>query len=446
MTSWRVLSSGVLILIAFASARGQNYVLSETPQSGACFQIQLDMKLTGTIRVRNGDAWVSLPLRATATHAFPERVLEVGPQGLPQRTARHYTTAQASITRGNDHSERTLRDERRLVIVDHSREPFLVYSPSGPLTRQELELTSEHFDTLSVLGLLPGKGVAVGDTWKISNAVAQALCALEGLTAQDLSAKLVKVDNQVAQIAITGSVNGIDMGALVKLTVDATASFDLSQKHLTALTWKQKDERDQGPTSPASNLEATTTLERTAMELPTKLSDVALISVPDRGADVPAAMVLLTYHDPKDRFDLTYNRGWQVVGQTDEHLVLRLMDNGDLVAQATITPWPNAKAGSHVTPDVFRQQMESTPGWEDQSEQPDGGSARSDDNGNWIYHFSALGRMDGILVMQIFYLIASADGQQTVVAITMNQNQAEKLGSRDVTLVGGLHYPSTKAP
>ncbi len=445
MAAWRTLASGVFILIGAVSAQAQSYPLAETPRAGDCFRIQLDMQLTGEIRVRKEDSWVHMPLQAKATHVFPERILEMGPQGLPQRTARAYETAQATIHRGPDRSERSLRDSCRLIVVDHGREPFLVYCPSGPLTRAELELTSEHFDTLAVLGLLPGKSVAVGDTWKIANPITQALCGFEGLTSQDLTAKLIKVDNTIATFTVTGSASGIDLGAIVKQTVDATASFDLSAKQLTALTWKQKDERDQGPASPASTVQTTTTLRRAAIDLPPSLSDVALISVPEKGASVPAGMVRLFYADAKGRFDLTYNRAWQVVAQTDERLVLRLMDRGDLVAQATITPWPSAKAGEHMTIDAFRQEMGNTPGWQDESDQPDGGASRTDDRGYWNYHFSAVGRMDGVPVMQNFYLIAGPDGRQCVVAITLNKSQAEKLGSRDVTLVSGLHYP-TAAP
>ena len=444
MAGWRILISSVLVLVGVGGAQAQSYSLAETAKTATCFRMQLTMKLDGKIRVRKADSWVSLPLAASATHDFSERILEVSSNGLPQRAARYYVTAQASISRGGDHSDRTLRETRRLMIADHTRDPFLVYSPSGPLTRQELELTSEHFDTLSILGLLPGKEVAVGATWQVANPVAQALCGLEALTAQNLTGKLLKLNGQVAQIAVTGSVSGIDMGALVKLTIDATASFDVTQKHLTALTWKQQDDRDQGPTSPAATLTTSITLQRTAIDLPNALSDVALISVPDKGTEVPAAMVLLTYQDPKDRFGLMYQRGWHIVGQTGEHVVMRLMDHGDLVAQATFTPWPNAKNGAHMNPNEFRAQMASTPGWEDQSEQPDAGSSRMDDSGKWIYHYAAVGRMDGVPVMQIFYLVAGTDGQQTVIAVTLNQNQAEKLGSRDVALVGGLYYPAKK--
>ena len=145
-------------------------------------------------------------------------------------------------------------------MAQRPQDSLLCYSPQGPLTREELETVSEHFDTLALAGLLPGKEVAVGDTWKVGNQAAQALCLFEGLVENNLTGKLAEVKNGEAVISITGTARGIELGAQAKMTVTATAKFDLNRKRLTALEWKQKDDRDQGPASPASTAESTITL------------------------------------------------------------------------------------------------------------------------------------------------------------------------------------------
>src|SRR5262249_27244401 len=155
-------------------------------------------------------------------------------------------------------------------------------------TSEELSLTSEHFDTLALTGLLPGRAVAVGDTWKLTNSVVQALCSFEGLAEQHLNCKLEGVKDNLATVKIEGDVKGIDLGALVKLTIDATYRYDLTTKHLMELEWQQKDERDQGPASPAMSAQSTTTLKRQTISQPDSLNDVALVSVPE-GFTVPAA-------------------------------------------------------------------------------------------------------------------------------------------------------------
>jgi hypothetical protein len=437
MAAWRILGSLALVLTLARAAAAQPYALTETLKPGDCFRVHLDMNLSGELRVTKDGKQIPLPLRATAAHDFPERILIVGKNNLAQKAARSYETARAAITVDGERSERSLRAERQLMVIQREKDQALAYCPAGPLTREELELTGEHFDTLALTGLLPGKAVNVGDTWKISSAAAQALCNLEGLTSQDLVCKLESVQGQVAEISVRGTVNGIETGSLSKLTIQATCRYDLEAHHLVGVEWKQKDERGQGPASPASVVESTTTLKRTAIELPDGLNDVALVSVPEK-FEVSPPLLQLSYHDPKGRFDLVYDRKWLSVSQAGDHLVFRLMDDGEFVAQATLTPWTPAEAGKHLSPEEFGEAMAATPGWE-QEQVLEEGELRLENN-YWGYRIAATGKMDGLNVVQNFYILAAPSGAQAVVVFTMTQALAEKLGTRDLDLIRGIAF------
>jgi hypothetical protein len=441
MGTERILASVVLMLAVVHSAGAQTYELAEKPQAGDCYRIHLDMTVVGEMRVSKEGKPITLKLSATAVQDFPERVLAIDSHGAIQKSARIYETSKATITVGADQSKRVLREDRRLMVAQQNQGQTLVYSPGGPLTREELELTSEHIDTLLLPGLLPGKAVTIGESWKIPNDVTQALCNFEGLTNQDLTCKLEEVNDNKARVSLVGTTNGIDLGALVTLNVTGTYSFDLRTHRIVSLEWKQKDERGQGPASPATTVESLTLLTRTPIEQPANLSDVALISVPD-GLDPPAAMVQLTYHnDHKTRFDLLYARDWQIVGQMNDHIILRLMDRGDFVSQLTITPWDTARAGEHLSAEAFREAMAKTPGWQ-QEEVVQEGEVPAERAHYWIYRISAAGRMDGLKVVQTSYLIAGPGGEQLVLAFTMTPAQAEKLGARDLALVSGIEFPA----
>jgi hypothetical protein len=438
MRAWRVLGAVVFLLARAPAGRAETYNLAEAVKAGDCFQLQLEMKLTGELRVFKGGTTVPFKLEATCRHTFPERVLAVGTSGAVEKTARVYEAAQAVIKAGEDRSERTLRPERRLVVVQRHKDQTLAYSPAGTLTREELDLTGGHFDTLALAGVLPGKAVAVGDTWKVPSGVVQALCNFEGLTEQALTGKLEGAQDQVATFSLTGTAAGIDLGALVKLTIQATGRFDLKTGRLVALDWKQKDERDQGPISPATVVESTTTLSRKVIEQPASLSDVALVSVPPD--EVPGPMLQLDYRDPKGRFGLLHGREWHQVAATGEHVVLRLMDRGDFVAQVTLTPWTPAAKGKHLSPEEFKAAMNETSGWRPEKELQAGEVPSSD--GHWVYRYSVLGQLDGVAVLQNFYLVAGPGGEQVVLAFTMTPKQVDKLGARDLSLVGSLEVPA----
>jgi hypothetical protein len=437
MALWRTLATLVVFLIIAPLAWTQTVTLAEDVKAGDCFAVRLNMKLAGEILVNKDGKQVPIRLSTNAAHDFASRVLEVA-DGSAAKVAMVYDKAMADISVGGDKTERKLRPKKTLIVAQRSNDQPLVYSPAGPLTREELELVGEHFDTLALTGLLPGKAVAKGDTWKITNSVAQALCNFEGLTEQDLACKLVDFDAKTATVAMTGKAAGIDLGAQVKLTIEASYTFDLTGKRLVALAWNQKDEREQGPANPASKVAVETTVERKPIEQPKSLSDVALVSVPD-GFNPPKHLTHVEYRDPKDRFEIIFGREWQTVGQTDDHLILRLMERGDFVAQVTITPWTSVEKGKHLSPDEFKDAMASTPGWEP-AEELQAGEVPGGDN-KWAYRISAQGKMDEVTVVQNFYLVAGPNGEQTVLAFTMTPKQVERLGTRDLSLVGSLEYP-----
>jgi hypothetical protein len=443
MAGWRALAGMTVLLAMTPWAAAETYPLAETVKQGDCYRIHIEMTLSGELKVNRDGKPAPLKLTATASHEFPERVLNVGSGGLLEKTARAYETAKAAINVGDDRSERTLRPERTLQVAQRVKDQLLVYAPSGPLAREELELTSEHFDTLALLGLLPGKAVAVNDSWKIANPVAQALCNFEGLTSQDLVCKFEEVKDNVAHVSVTGTANGIELGAQIKVTVRATYRFDLGSKRFVGLEWEQKDDRDQGPASPASSVTATTKLTRTFIDPPDSLSDVALVPVPE-GFEVPPQMLHLDYRDPKGRFELAHGREWQQVSQTPEHLVMRLMEQGDFVAQVTVTPWTTAEKGKHMEPDDFKDAMARTPGWEPETELQAGEVPVPAGEGRWIYRVSALGKMDGTAVMQNFYLVAGPGGEQAVLLFTLTPKKAQKLGDRDLSLAGSVDFPSSR--
>ena len=439
MSAWRVLGTMGLLLAATPVSWAQTCTLKETPQAGECFKIQLDMKLSGEMRVRKDDKTVPIKLEASAVHEYPERILIVERDGTIEKTARLYETAKATISVGGERGERTLRAERRLFVAQRHKDQALVYSPSGPLTREELDLTATQFDSAAAPGVLPGKDVAVGDTWKVSSSVVQALCNFEGLTEHSLTGKLDAVTTDTATFSLSGTANGIDLGAIAKLKIEATGRFDLKTKRLVSLEWKQKDERDQGPVSPVTVVEATTTLKRQPIEQPAALADVALVSVPSDW-DAPAPMTQLDYREAQGRYSMLYPREWHITAQVKEQLIMRCMDRGDFVAQVTLTPWKKAEKGKHMTPDEFKQAMNDMAGWEPEKELQSGEVPAEN---RWIYRFSSSGLMDGIAAVQNCYLLATAEGEQMIVVFTMTPKQVDKLGARDLSLVGSVEIPAS---
>jgi hypothetical protein len=432
---WRTLV-GLAVLVS--SARGQKVALRETVKTDDCFRVTLAMKLKGEIRFERDGKKKVLPLQAEARHAFPERVLSVSADRLADRVVRRYSDAGADIKVDDHASKKSLREGRRLIVSQAEEGRSLCYSPAGVMTRSELELVSEHLDTLHLPGLLPGKDVAVGDAWAVPAPVVRALCHFDAVGDHAVKGKLESVRDGSASFRITGKAKGVELGALVKIEIDAVGTFDVKAGRLVKLEWKQKDEREQGPANPESKVETTTTLTRTPVERPEELSDAALKGLP-AGFKVPEYLTYLEFVHAKKVYDLTYPREWYTSTETANHLILRLIERSEFLAQATITPWTTMSPGKHLSPDEFATAMENAQGWKPEKDLQ--ANEVPGEKGQWIYRLSQQGKLDGVEVIQTCFLIAHEDGRQVVVVLQMSPKNAARIGTRDFTLAGSLTFP-----
>jgi hypothetical protein len=339
---------------------------------------------------------------------------------------------------GFDRTRNELSADRRLIVVRRASGPF---SPDGPLTREELELVAEHFDTLALGGLLPGRETKPGDTWVVDPETARQLCQFEAVIKAELAGKFAEVKDGLAVFTVAGTVEGIEEGARAKVTVSATGKYDLTAKRITELTWEQTDEREQGPASPASELKATLVLKRSAVAEPKELAAAARAKLPAEGA-ATESLTLLRYADADGRFRFDYARDWKVVGRTRDHLVLRLVEQGEFTAQATLAVWKKADPGKHADPEEFKKALGQIPGWEPQEVLADG--ALPVEAGRWLYRVTARGKQDGQPVVQAFYLLAGPRGDQVAVTVVAPAEKAGIVGTRDLALVKAIEFPGTK--
>jgi hypothetical protein len=430
---------GLLLgLAAAASARADGVMLAETPHEGDCFRVTTRTQVNGFLKVTRDGKPAALKLSATNEHQFAERVLSAD-KAVARKAARFYQAAAAHGVVDGDRIERALAADRRLIVAQRTGDALFCYAPNGPLTRADLEVVSEHFETLHLTGVLPGKEVAVGDTWKLDSLIAQSLCLFDGLISHDLTARLAEVNAAGAAITIGGTAKGIEKGAMATLTVTATVRFDTAKRRIVGVEWKQKDVRDQGPATPAAEVETTTMLTRERLDAPPPELAAAVVAALPTTDDPPATVKHLAYREPKGRYQMMHARDWHAVGQTDHHLVMRYLDRGDFVAQVTITHWTNAGPGKHMTPADFEKLTAEGRNWKvaevtDRTEVPT-------DADRWVYRVTASGELDGSPVVQNFYVVANANGDQVILTFTMRPAAAGRIGTRDLELVNAIDFP-----
>ena len=92
----------LLALVPATHAKG--HLLEERLTPGDCIKVELNLNLKGEMQFTRQDRKQSLPLEASATLVFPERILSVAKSGTAEKTARLYETAKANIAVGKHHN------------------------------------------------------------------------------------------------------------------------------------------------------------------------------------------------------------------------------------------------------------------------------------------------------------------------------------------------------
>jgi hypothetical protein len=426
-----------LLISSVAQAQAVN--LAEAPLAQRCMRNELTMELEGKIIVRQQDKEQTFPHKAQAKHVFLERYLDVaGPIAI--KAARHYLTAEGTVTFNNDETtRRSLRNERKFLVAHRTKDQLVVFSPHGAMTRTEMEVT-EHLDTMAIAGLMPGKSVEVGKTWSVPNQVAAALCDLDGVTDQNLEGTLEKIDGNIAHFKIVGKAQGINLGAQVGMLVNARGEFDVKQQCVTFIEWKESDDRRQGPVSPALSADITIKLTRTPIAEPEQLNKFALVPIPD-GA--PAETFTNLHHvDSKKRFALNHARNWHVVSPDDNgQLVMRLVEKGEFLAQVTITPWKKVDPAKAMSIGDFADLMAKTPGWALDKETERKTLENAPKGHHTVHRVIASGELDGVRTVQFFYLIVGTSGDQLIVTFSVVPQQTTRLGARDLEMVREIAFP-----
>jgi hypothetical protein len=380
----------------------------------------------------------SLPMGGEADIQFVERVESPDAAGGAGKVVRYYTTAKATNNSGGEQRRVELGADRRLTVAVRAEKETLHVCPAGPFTRDEHDLVGDHFDTLALPLLLPNKELKAGDTWDVSDSGCQHALLFDGLAKNGLKGTLTAVKDGVATFAISGTAEGVEVAAAVKVSVTATGTFEVANGRITGLVWEQTDEREAGPASPATEVKVKWTIKRAALaDEPKELTAEARAKVP---ADkIPAEMTRLRHSGVG--YALTYPREWMTVGNSPEHTLMRLIAGGEYVGQVTISGWKKAEKGGHSTAAEFKELIARVPGWE-ASEALSDGEVKAD--GKWVYRWSGKGKQDVAAVVQTFYLVAAPSGEQFTLVFVSSPETAAKLADREKEMIDGISFPEKK--
>ncbi len=429
---------GLLSLLAGGNAAtaAAKHALREPVTQTRPYLVKNELEVTGTLETSlGGGKSRKLDLKVDAKLNFIERRLSSGGQGpLSLRSIRQYQTARADIDVSGQATSSMLRENRRRIVALGRRDGIVVYSPTGPLTYQELELMRMPGDSLAVQALLPLEEVEVGASWEPASWVMQVLTDTEAVLESKLSCTLKSANGSQARVEFNGKIEGATVGSSTNIDLSGHYIYDQKQQCITRLEIIQKEKRSVGTVTPGLDVTATVSMTRAPASDNGGLTDEVVADVP---FDPSPNVMLLRFQTPWNaRF--VHGRTWHVFHQSSQVCVLRLVENGSLVAQCNLTRLKQAAPGEHTPIEQFEQDIREALG-EKLKEVVSSEKLKTEDDRH-VFRLVCKGESNKIPVQWHYYLCAAPTGDQVAFVFSVSPDLVKKLAGRDEDMAKSIEF------
>lgn len=416
----------------------KKHVLESSRTTGSVDRIDASLEVSGKVRVLDKESELQeLELGVLANLVYDERSLlvSISPKA-PLRSIRHYDQAMAAIEVDNQETNPTLRDDRRLIAVSVNDGKSTLYSPTGPLDHDELDLTDIPANTLVLDRLLPHhQRVAVGDTWKHSDELVGLLLGLDAVSSSEVESTLSSVKNSIALVELSGSLQGAIQGVSTEMQLRAKYQFDLNAKRITWFGLLIREKRSVGHVGPGLDIIARLQMKITPTKQSQYLTDAALAGLSLEPSEESS---WLTYESLAGGWQLLNDRRWFMTSDEAKSAVFRMIDDGQFVAQCNISSLPQIDVDKLPSLSKFQEDIET--GLGEAFGQFLSAKQETNDLGYRVFRVVVDGKASEIPIQWIYYLLADQTGQQLTMVFVVEPELAERLAGADEQLASAVQF------
>jgi hypothetical protein len=405
------------------------HLLAAEPKNGDLSRVTAQLEVGGNLKVVADGKVKPLPMSVVAQLAYDELIFTAEADHVS--SLRYYDRAEATIKIEQGGAKPTLRDERRLIGADWGTAGVTLFSPQGPLKRDELDLLALPANSLVIDALLPSEPVEVGKAWKHAEPLLAALLDLDAVSSSDVQSTLKSATPQrSATIEMSGKLEGAVHGVSTKIELKGRYTYDFTRRRITHFVLLANEDRSIGHVATGVDVTSKVTLSVAPLADSQHL-DLDDLSKAEFVAD-PARNPLV--YESESGFRLFLDRRWHAVNDDAKLLTLRFVDRGDLLAQCNISALEKASPGEHVSLTRFQADIREALG--KNFGQFLRASTGTDSQGRTIYSVVANGKVSELPIEWHYYLIADSQGRQVAFAFTLEEGLLERFADTDRLLVG----------
>src|SRR5262245_6679594 len=399
-------------------------------------EVEVQLKLNA-----DGQEVKHLPIKVQGELEYVERVLSQSKQWTEVRLARSYQTAQAKIRLHESELKNELRPQRRLIVAESNSKSATLFSPHGPITREELDLIEAPASDIALEALLPPRATKVGSNWPLAEATVARLLGLEAISQQDLVCTFDSVKENVAIVSLAGKVTGAIGGVSSDIELKGKLNFDVRQRAVTWLTLAYKENRAIGHAQPGFEVVSTLRMVSAPTQPTPELSDQALKGLP-LAPSVGQTLIELRSED--GGFQLHHDRRWSVMLERSDITVMRLVDRGDLIAQCNITPRPALAKDEQLTMEGFQEDVKRVLGTN--FEEIVKATEEAGDNGLRVLRVVVAGKVGDLPIQWTYYHLSDDHGHRAALVFTLESSLLDRFAHIDRELIGNFRFLADKQP
>lgn len=427
---------------SFSAFADEKFDLSPRQSSATVRDVQVVLEVTGDLKLNaDGKEVTELPMRVSGRLRYDERTLRPAAGSTSERDARFYHQAKATIAVGGGRHQTELRDDRRLVIADVARGQQTLFSPLGPLTRDDLDLIQTLGSSSLLDRLAPSEPVSLGQQWPHDAIDLAPLLGLDAIHQSDVKSTLRQVESNVAIVDMSGKVSGAIDGVASDMVLKAKYNINVQSRRVTWLAMSIREDRAIGHATPGFDVTARVRVEINDQANSTELAISLLDQLP---LDLTPAATLLRHESDLGGFALLHGRDWQVMVDRHDVTVLRMIEKGELIAQCNISTLPSLAPGNRVQLPVFQADIEKALG--KNFVQFVEASQQRTQTGHRVLRAVVSGLASELPIQWIYYHISDDEGHQTALVFTMDAKVAEKFGAADQSMIGTFEFVERSAP
>ena len=418
-------------------AAPQKLSFTSSRTEGSFDRVDASLEVSGKLKVLNEkNELQELKLAVLANLGYDERSLlvPISPKA-PMRSVRYYDTATAAIEVEGEEVRSDLRDDRRLIAVSAEEGKAVLYSPASPLAADELDLIDLPANTLVLDRLLPAHRVAIGDSWKHSDDLVAILLGLDAVSSSGIESKLASVKDSVALVEMSGSAEGAIHGVSTEIQIRGKYQFDLEAERITWFGLLLQEKRSVGHVGPGLNVVARLQMKIGSIKEVPRLTDAALKEL---SLDPVEENMWLSYESVAGEWQLLNDRRWFVTTDEAKAAVLRMIDDGEFVAQCNVSSLPRVEV--EKLPSLAKFQEGIRTGLGESFGQFLSAKQEANELGYRVFRVVVDGTASELPIQWIYYLVADQTGRQVAMVFVVENELVDRLAGADEQLAAGVHF------